>query len=214
MNHNICVSLGGLPFNRCLQLAAEFPFVEIRLDLLKINHENIGILAFQCRRWIATCRPCDNLSERERTVLLAAAIRAGATYIDIEYEAPENYRQPLIDLAKRHHCKVIVSYHNFETTPDKDTLDEIIRRSVSMGADLVKIAVTADTFADCARIMSLYGQYSGLVAFAMGETGKITRIVAPLAGAEFTYASIDEENCTAPGQLTVSQMEDIFRILG
>ena len=213
MNQNICVSLGDLPFDKCLQSASEFPFVEIRLDLLKISPEKIDILAFQCRRWIATCRPCNNLSERDRTALLAAAIRAGATYVDIEYEAAADYRQPLTELAKQHRCKVIISYHNFETTPDNDTLEEIIQRSISMGADLVKIAVTAHTFADCAGIISLYGQYPNLVAFAMGEAGKITRIATPFVGAEFTYASIDEENQTAPGQLTASQMEDVFRIL-
>ena len=213
MEHKICVSLGGLPFNMCLQLASLYPFVEIRLDLLKISPERIDTLALQCRHWIATCRPC-NLSEIERTALLSAAIRAGATYVDIEYEADLEYRQPLIDLAKQHRCKVIISYHNFELTPDSDTLEQIIQNSISMGADLVKIAVTANTFADCSRIMSLYSQYSNLVAFAMGEAGKITRIAVPFVGAEFTYASVDEATQTAPGQLTVSQMEDIFRILG
>jgi 3-dehydroquinate dehydratase type I len=214
MNGTICVSLGEIPFGTCLQLAAAYPFVEIRLDLLKATPENIDVLALQCRRWIATCRPCCNLSERERTALLAASIRAGATYVDIEYEAPTDYRQPLLDLARQKRCKAIISYHNFEATPDDDMLEQIIKNSVEMGADLVKIAVTATASADCARIMSLYGKHSNLVAFAMSEVGRITRIAAPFVGAEFTYASVDEASRTASGQLTVSQMENLFRILG
>ena len=134
MNQKICVSLGEMPFVTCLQVAASWPLVEIRLDLLKLDPEKIEILAMQCRQWIATCRP-DNHTEQERTTLLAAAIRAGATYIDIEYEAESVYRQTLIDLARQHQCKVIISYHNFESTPDIDTMNQIIRHSVVMGAD-------------------------------------------------------------------------------
>ena len=202
-----------MPFGTCMQLASAFPLVEIRLDLIKTDPERIDLLAMQCRQWIATCRP-GNLTERERTVLLAAAVRSGATYVDIEYEAEPAYRQPLIDLAEKCRCKVIISYHNFESTPGMDTLNRIIHRSTEMGADYVKLAVTPHSPADCALIMSLYGQHERLIAFSMGEAGKITRIAAPFLGAEFTFASVDEEHLTAPGQLTALQMEEIYHLLG
>jgi len=211
--NKICVSLGGMPFHTVMQLVLKWPLVEIRLDLIKLDPEKIELLAMQCRQWIATCRP-GNLTDRERTVLLAAAIRSGATYVDIEYEADPAYRKELVDLAKRLCCKVIISYHNFEETPDNDTLDQIIGQSKEMGADCVKIAVMANAPADCARVMSLYSRHERLVAFAMGDTGKITRIEAPFLGADFTFASVDEAHLTAPGQLTASQMEVIYRILG
>ena len=212
MNQKICVSLGEMPFGACLQLAATWPLVEVRLDLMKLDPKKIEILAMQCRQWIATCRP-NNHTEQERTTLLAAAIRSGANYVDIEYESESAYRQTLIDLAKQYQCKVIISYHNFESTPDIDTLNQIIRHSEVMGADCVKLAVTANSTADCTRVMSLYGQHTHLIAFAMGEAGKITRVAAPFLGADFTFASVDEAHLTAPGQLTASQMEVIYRIL-
>ena len=209
----ICVSLGGISFDMCMQLASAWPLVEIRLDLIHpIDPEKIELLAGQCRRWIATCRP-GQLSDDDRSELLKAAIRSGATYVDIEYEAEAAYRQPLSDLAGKHQCKVIISYHNFESTPDIDTLNRIIIHATVMGADCVKLAVTANSPVDCARIMSLYEQHKHLVAFAMGEAGKITRIAAPLLGAEFTFASIDEAHLTAPGQLTASKMEYIYNML-
>ena len=208
----ICVSLGGMPFSTCLQFASAWSLVEIRLDLMNLDPEKIDILAMQCRQWIATCRPGKH-TERERTVLLSAAIRAGATYVDIEYEAEPVYRQTLIDLAQKHQCKVIISYHNFELTPDVDTLNQIIRHATVMGADCVKLAVTANSETDCARVMSLYSRHDHLIAFAMGEAGKITRVAAPFLGAGFTFASVDEAHLTAPGQLTASQMGKIYRIL-
>jgi 3-dehydroquinate dehydratase type I len=215
MNSKICVSLGGnTPFGTCLQQASMYPFVETRLDLMKIDYEKIDLLAMQCRQWIATCRP-GKLTERERTVLLSAAIRAGATYVDIEYEAETKYRLPLLELAKQKNCKIIISYHNFEETPGDYVLNEIITRSKSkFGADCVKIAVMANSSIDCCRVLSLYGRHRNIVAFAMGDAGKITRVAAPFLSADFTFASFDEAQQTAPGQLTVSQMEEIFRILG
>jgi len=195
-----------------MQLASVWPLVEIRLDLLKPDPGKIELLAMQCKQWIATCRH-GSLTERERMVLLAAAIRSGATYVDIEYESEPAYRQPLIDLARQYRCKIIVSYHNFELTPDSETLNLIIKRSTEMGADCVKIAVTANSSADCARIMSLYEHHEHIIAFAMGDVGKITRVAALFLGACFTFASVDEAHLTAPGQLTVSQMEVIDHIL-
>jgi len=195
-----------------MQLASAWPLVEVRLDLLKPDPAKIELLAMQCRQWIATCRP-GSLTEHDRTVCLAAAIRSGATYVDIEYEAEAAYRQPLVDLARQCRCKIIISYHNFESTPDSETLNLIVRRSTEMGADCVKIAVTANSSADCARIMSLYERHEHIVAFAMSDVGKITRVAAPFLGAGFTFASIDEAHLTAPGQLTASQMEVIYRIL-
>ena len=209
MDSGICVSLGGMPFAACMQVASAFPLVEIRLDLLKLNPQKIELLAMQCRQWIATCR-AGKLNDYERTVLLSAAIRSGATYVDIEYEADIVYRRQLIELARKLRCKVIISYHNFETTPDVDTLNQIIEQAKDMGSDLVKLAVTANSPADCAKLMSLYAKHSNLIAFAMGDIGKITRIAAPFLGAEFTFASADEKHLTAPGQLTASQMEEVF----
>jgi 3-dehydroquinate dehydratase type I len=116
-----------------------------------------------------------------------------------------------MDLAHKHNCKRIISYHNFTETPDNPTLNNIINRATSMGADCIKIAVTARTPEDCSRVMALYSQHSRIIAFAMGEIGKITRIAAPLLGAPFTFAAPNETSLTAPGQLTATQMENIYR---
>ena len=199
-----------MPFRECMQLAAQWPLVEVRLDLLQASPEKIDLLAMQCRQWIVACRP-GTLSERERTVLLAAAMRAGATYADIEYEAEPGYRQPLADLARQCRCKLIISYHDFDSTPDADRLDFIVESAREMGADCVKIATMARCSADCARIMALYERHDNIAAFAMGEEGTITRIAAPFLGAAFTFASVDERRSTAPGQLTASQMKHIYQ---
>ena len=47
----------------------------------------------------------------------------------------------------------------------------------------------------------------------MGKPGKITRIAAPFLGAPFTYAAWNEKLATAPGQLTVDELMDIYDVL-
>ncbi|MDR0815715.1 MAG: type I 3-dehydroquinate dehydratase [Bacteroidales bacterium] len=212
MDEKICVSLGGISAVECMRWAALLPLVELRLDMMQLSPENIELFALQCRQWVATCRE-GKYSERERTVQLSAAIRAGATYVDIEHESTDAYRKPLMELAKRLGTQVIISYHDFEKTPELSVLNGIIEQSQKKGADWVKLAVTANTAADAARIMSLYERHDRLIAFAMGDAGKITRIAAPFLGAPFTFASIDEARITAPGQLTEAQMKIIFQLL-
>jgi len=47
----------------------------------------------------------------------------------------------------------------------------------------------------------------------MGEEGKISRIMAPYFGSYLSFASLERGAESAPGQLTVEEMREIFRIL-
>ena len=52
-----------------------------------------------------------------------------------------------------------------------------------------------------------------IIAFCMGEQGKISRVMAPLLGSYLTYASLNKGEESAPGQLTVKEIKEVFRIL-
>jgi 3-dehydroquinate dehydratase len=52
-----------------------------------------------------------------------------------------------------------------------------------------------------------------IVTFCMGEKGKMSRIFAPLMGVVWTYASLNKNRASAPGQLTVYEMKDIWEKL-
>ena len=45
-----------------------------------------------------------------------------------------------------------------------------------------------------------------LIAFAMGELGRVSRVDCLMNGAPFTYASLNADECAAPGQLNVEEM--------
>jgi len=52
-----------------------------------------------------------------------------------------------------------------------------------------------------------------MVSFAMGHLGLVSRILCPLVGGYFTYASLGEGRESAPGQLTVGHLKKIYEMV-
>ena len=201
----ICVSLANMTFSELLSELRHEQFAEIRLDKMELKPDQVEKIFSQPNRLIATCRP-GKFDEETRLALLKKAIESGATYVDIEIEAPQAYLVDLVEVAKSNRCKVIISYHNFDETPEMDELIKITQMCFDFGADIAKVVSTVKNNADRAKILGLYASFKNIVAFGMGEMGKITRILAPLMGAEYTYASKNAGNAVAPGQLDKATM--------
>lgn len=60
--------------------------------------------------------------------------------------------------------KIIVSYHDFEGTPDDETLVKIVGSMWAAGADVAKIVTTAVHVADARRMLALLDDRSGMSA--------------------------------------------------
>jgi 3-dehydroquinate dehydratase-1 len=208
----ICVSLANINFQECMKAISKAEFAEIRIDQLDLSDDQLKSLFSIKKKTVATCRP-GKFEDAQRLKLLKLAINAGTGYVDIEYEANSTFRKELIELARTNHTQVIISYHNFDKTPATKDLTDIIKQSVKWGANKVKITTMAKIPADCSRIMSLYEKNKNLIAFCMGQMGTITRVAAPLLGADFTYAALEYKLATAPGQLVVDEMMDIYKMM-
>ena len=81
-------------------------------------------------------------------------------------------------------------------------------------ADVVKIVTFAQSWEDNLNVLALipYATARGqkITAFCMGEKGKMSRVMAPLLGAAWTYASLSTDRVSAPGQITVREMRRIW----
>ena len=206
----ICVAISDKNYDNCLSVLNRVDMAEIRLDLVDFDFEQISQVFSLPKKLIATYRPVDG-KEEERLPKLIAAIEAGAKYVDIEHESEEGYRNELIKYAHKCNCDVIVSYHNFEFTPDCHELEKTVKKAFAMGADVAKVVTMIKTNLDNSKIISLYKDPGRIVAFGMGNLGKITRIIAPFLGAEFTFAAMDEGLATAPGQISYSKIKSIIQ---
>jgi 3-dehydroquinate dehydratase-1 len=182
---------------------------EIRIDLAEFSNEEIKEVFSKGKKVIATCRP-GKIKDHERVEMLKIAIESGATFVDIEYEATLEYKSDIIDFAHKYQCDVIISYHNYDKTPELDELENIVNQCYTQGADLAKIATHVNVNRDNSKILSLYKAPGRLVAIGMGDLGRISRIVAPFLGAEFTYASVEDGSATAPGQINYERLNQFI----
>jgi 3-dehydroquinate dehydratase type I len=205
----ICVSIGEWDSNSIVKLN-DFPFIEIRFDLLQWEGEEVFLeLGALNVSWIATCRE-GVYNDQKRFQILLNAIQTGAAYIDLEIEMPEQYRKLLINKAKELGCKVILSYHNYQMMPDEQTIYRVLKHLESDAVDIVKIAVMCNTNKDSESILSYNNENGNVVAFGMGEIAKESRLDCLAKGAPFTYASIDSSNGTAPGQYSYLEMKGLI----
>jgi 3-dehydroquinate dehydratase type I len=193
--------------------------IEIRLDNLQ-NHNNIAKIQ-KCTNipLIATNKPTKfggnyTGTETKRQNILLDAAKNGFKYIDVDLGTPN--QTELITKLKALSAKVIVSFHDFQTTPTLAELNKVLEKQVVAGADVCKIVTTANTLKDNLTVLDFVADASkkaDLVCFAMGEHGKPSRLLSPVFGAFFTFASLDEKRKTAKGQLTIKEMKTAYEAL-
>jgi 3-phosphoshikimate 1-carboxyvinyltransferase len=205
----ICTSIQHKNLEEILELVAEgdSEMAEIRLDLCpELSEEDIeSLFADTDIPLVATCRyeQCPDAEKR-----LAAAIRAGAAFVDLEVEMPSAMGKRLRRLAKESGTTVIRSWHDFEQTPSVFLLHEQLELCRTYGADIAKIVTTARDAEDVERVQALYdeAEEGKLIAFCMGEAGRESRLEALAKGAPYTYAALSEEDAVASGQWAAAAM--------
>jgi 3-dehydroquinate dehydratase/shikimate dehydrogenase len=168
---------------------------------------------------IATCRDARQGGEIDyplqlRIDVLASALKAGADFIDIEFEnfiPTENREKIEVALSQTSKARLILSAHNFEGK--FDNIEKLHRQILAVyPAAIPKLIYTANHINDCFQAFDLLHRTgSNAIIFSMGAAGLITRIIAKKLGSFVTYASIDDKSATAPGQLTIEQLKKIYR---
>lgn len=206
--------------------AAQADVIELRMDL--IHKGRLVELIGQVRACddavevLVTHRPQaggGSSQERSRIDCLKEAVGLGADYVDVEIQTKrallDDLRETIVCLQRR--TALIVSHHDFKRTPPLKTLRSWLRRCVEAGADIVKIVTWAETPQDNLRVLGLLDAAGradiNLVSFCMGPRGRISRIAAPLLGSYLSYVSLRRGGQSAPGQLTVTEMNKITDIL-
>jgi len=155
--------------------------------------------------------------EEERVKPLLEGISRGVGCVDIELSTEKRLLDRLVREAKKQDVGVLMSHHDFVTTPQPDALIKITRRMVEAGCDVAKVVTFAETPEDAVRILDFLVQVQGevrapVVAFAMGEAGRLSRIAAPILGSPITYAAVSE--ATAPWQFDVVTTKQLLREFG
>lgn len=208
----LCRSVVEKGYENVLKAIEDAEMAEIRIEETGMTVEEVSKLFSSHNNLLATCRPV-NLNDSQRIELLKAAISAGAKWVDIEIESDSVFTAEMVAFAKEKGCKVIISYHNYDLTPEKEELNKIVKESKEKGADLIKLACQVNNVQDNGRLMCLYAQKAPILAIGMGKLGMLTRIAALKMGAPFTFVRGNAIRETAPGQLGENEIKEILNHL-
>ena len=221
----ICVSI--LPKNNLEALTlveraekAKADFIEVRLDCLETSR-NLSELVKKTKIPLIASNKLrsenGNFSgtETERQQTLLNAAKNGFAYVDVDISSPKH--KDTIGELKQLGAKPIVSYHKFDGALSISEMEKITEQEISSGAVVCKIVTTAKKIEDSLSILNFVSSVPRglkLVCFCMGEQGKISRLLSPLFGAFFTFASLEIGSETASGQMSVQEMRSAYDLLG
>ena len=143
--------------------------------------------------------------------IYSSAAKTGLVDIfDIEYKIMTQLPVEVINDIKKH-GKIIVSKHDFNSTPEYDDLvDELIRLQVA-GGDIAKLAVMPADEEDVKRLIDAskeiirHHNKIPVITISMGQLGNESRLKCAETGSCLTFASIGK--ASAPGQLPIEEVK-------
>ena len=192
------------------------PFIElfeVRIDLIGDGWQEL--VEHLRKPWIACNRSADEggswrQDETRRIGELVKAAELGADIIDIELGT-----RNLNEAIQQINTKCLLSFHEMKATPPLDRMREIVQRQLEAGADVCKVITTAQSFEDNLAVLQLIAEFpkTKIVSFAMGPLGLISRVLCPLVGGDFTYASVEKSKESAPGQITASDLRKLYEMV-
>jgi 3-dehydroquinate dehydratase/shikimate dehydrogenase len=213
MTH-LCVAIfvnDGAKAHREIAQAAEAgaEMVELRIDRFTDIQALDQILHKAVVPCILTCRPTweggqNDLSDTERLHLLREASAMATPYVDLELETIKRSHDEIP------HRSIIASSHDFTGRPAR--LNNILVELNQSIGHIVKIVWQARTIRDNLEAFEILKiGHKPTIALCMGEAGLISRVLAKKFGGFLTFASLETGGGTAPGQISVSDMKNLYR---
>lgn len=156
-----------------------------------------------------------SLNEEEKVSLLAEVCRAGADLIDYEVSNEADYIRELRQISEEWGTGLVLSYHNFNSTPSQEDILQKLFQARFFGADIAKAAVMPQTREDVIRLLDATAAADRtldipVVTMSMGILGMPSRMMGWLYGSAMTFAVGSESS--APGQIPIESLRQAIRI--
>ncbi|MDC0523148.1 type I 3-dehydroquinate dehydratase [Nitrosopumilus sp.] len=221
MKYKTCISIAESSPNKIkikLKVALKkSDYTEIRLDFLKMEQvpSALEIIKKDLNRIVCTLRPKTeggkfSGTEKERIAIIKLIAEYNPFLLDIEYNTLKKNKE-LVKYLKTTKTKLLVSWHDFKKTPKDAELKNQINQMSKFSSN-VKIVSTAKSTEDATRMLELYSKKgkNNLISFAMGDAGRISRILCLYLGSPYTYVSLGK--AIAPGQFSVDEVNKIINL--
>jgi len=189
-------------------------YAEIRFDFLNPNlvPDALQQIKKDLRKCVCTLRPVSEGGkfeggEKNRISIIKLIAEYNPFLLDVELNTlskNKNLRRYL----KNTGTDILVSWHNFKQTPSNSALKKKLTQMKKISNN-IKIVTMAKSINDATQVLSLYkNNNTKLIAFSMGNYGRISRILCLFLGSPYTYASLGKP--IAPGQFSVDEVKSIF----
>ncbi len=198
--------------------------VELRTDYLSDLSPDIVDALVQSAQKISlpvlvTCRDkaqggAGNWTPVQRREVLLSAVRTGADFIDCEFSnfLHEETRKSIHEVLSQYNkTRLILSAHHFQG-PFED-LENLYESVLSVYPEAIpKLVYTANHISDCFGAFDLlHNKSNDAIIFCMGSAGMVSRVLAKKFGSFLTFASLDDEQASAPGQVPIAAMKGLYR---
>ena len=221
MTYKTCVSIAEKTPKKLKQTLAKAlkksEYAEIRFDFLNPNvvPEALHLIRKDLRKCVCTLRPSReggkfSSSEKNRISIIKLIAEYEPFLLDIEYDTLRKNKS-LQRYLKNTNTDTLVSWHNFKQTPTISILKQKLSKMKKFSNN-IKIVTMAKSINDGSRILSLYNNSKNvkLIAFSMGNFGKMSRLLSLLLGSPYTYVSLGKP--IALGQFSLDEVKSIFTI--
>jgi len=189
-------------------------YAEIRFDFLNPNlvPDALQQIKKDLRKCVCTLRPVSeggkfSGSEKNRISIMKLIAEYNPFLLDMELNSLSKNKN-LQRYLKSTGTDILLSWHNFKQTPDTSVLKKKLAQMKKFSNN-IKIVTMAKSVNDATRVLSLYkNNNTKLIAFSMGNYGRISRILCLFLGSPYTYVSLGKP--VAPGQFSVDEVKSIF----
>ena len=221
MKYKTCVSIAEKTpqkLKQVLKIALKkSDYVEVRFDFLKIEEipNALEVIKKDLNKIVCTLRPKTEGGkflgkEKERIAIIKLIAEYNPFLLDIEFNTLKK-NSTLVKYLKSTKTNLLVSWHDFKKTPNSTELKKKINQMSKFSSN-VKIVSTAKSTDDSTRMLELYSKKgkNNLISFAMGDFGRISRILCLYLGSPYTYVSLGK--AIAPGQFSVDEVNKITNL--
>ncbi len=186
------------------------------MEMLKLIRKLIGSipLLFTFRR--IEEGGVQKINTRDYGTLNRHAIKSGLVdMVDIEFMSGEKTVESIMETAHKNNVVVIISNHNFEKTPSRTDMINMMKKMIEAGADIPKLAVMPESNKDVLALLdvtdTIHEKYPDIpiITMSMGGKGIVSRISCEIFGSAVSFGSA--RKASAPGQMEAGDLLTVLR---
>jgi 3-dehydroquinate dehydratase-1 len=158
------------------------------------------------------------LTQEDRLLVIQAVVESGQIeLLDVEMASETPFLEAAREMALEQGVALIVSSHDFKSTPPVEAILAKLVKAQVLGADIAKVCVMPGCKEDVLNLMMASCQFKETYAtipaitISMSGDGLISRIACGLSGSAITFCA--GKGVSAPGQIPASEMRSAKALL-